>query len=83
MNGDYYYMEISGRRICDDKIVEKEAPEDIGPSTDGGNVVASTSIYMKELLDDMLISYFQIIISESILSWNALMRFQMLERTIS
>lgn len=53
-NGDYYYLETSSRRIYDDNIVEKKALKTIGPSTDGGSVVASTFIDVKEILDDIL-----------------------------
>lgn len=53
-NGDYYNSEISRRRIYDDKIVDKEAPETTGSSTAGGSVTAFTHVDVKELLDDIL-----------------------------
>lgn len=47
-------METSGRRIYDHNIIEKEAPEATGPSTNGGSSIASTVVDVKALLDDML-----------------------------
>ncbi|KAI5430597.1 hypothetical protein KIW84_034983 [Lathyrus oleraceus] len=47
--GDCYYLDTSGRRIYDDKIVEKEPPETNGSSTAGGSAATSTSVDVKAL----------------------------------
>lgn len=56
LNGDYYYLEDSGRQVYDDKIVEhvKETVEATGPSVVGVGVAFSLSPDVKTLIDDML-----------------------------
>lgn len=52
-NGDYYYLEDSGRKIYDDKIHEKEVTETTDPSIASASVDASTFVDMNALLDDV------------------------------
>lgn len=54
LNGDYYYLEDSGRKIYDDKFLEKEVTEMNDLSTVGGSAATFTSIDVKTLLDDVL-----------------------------
>lgn len=56
MNGDYYYLEDSGRQIYDDKIVEhvNKVVEATGPSTTGVGASFSTTPNVKTLIDDIL-----------------------------
>lgn len=53
-NGEYYYLEDSGRKIYNDKIVElvKEVGESVGPSDI--DVTSSAFVDVKTLLDEML-----------------------------
>lgn len=55
-NGDYYYLEDSGRKIYDDKIVDpiKEAAETASPFDIGDVATYSSSSNVKTLLDEML-----------------------------
>ncbi|KAI5424886.1 hypothetical protein KIW84_030896 [Lathyrus oleraceus] len=53
-NGDYYYLEDSGRKIYDDKNLEKEVTETTDPSIASASVDASTFVHMKALLDAVI-----------------------------
>lgn len=56
LNGNYYYLEDSGRQIYDDRIVKhvKETSKTTGPYVIIGGVTSSTSPDVKTLIDDML-----------------------------